>query len=97
MIQNKEKENKESKRRKEEEFNNIYDDIWIFFPLRLQPVLVMFTAAKILTSAIFCRDGAAIKTTYGVNSAVRNIFKACGSTSSIAILPSSISHRALAK
>uniref|UniRef100_A0A1B0BGW9 Uncharacterized protein n=1 Tax=Glossina palpalis gambiensis TaxID=67801 RepID=A0A1B0BGW9_9MUSC len=34
------------------------------------------------------KDGAAIKTTYGVNSAVRNIFKACGSTSSIAILPS---------
>lgn len=32
--------------------------------------------------------GAAMNTTSGANSAVRNIFSACGSTSSIAIFPS---------
>lgn len=41
-----------------------------------------------LTSAIFCKAGAAMNTTYGENSAVRNTFSACGSTSRMAILPS---------
>lgn len=49
---------------------------------------VLIFNEKGLTSAMFCIFGAAIKTTYGVNSADRRIFKACGSTSSIAILPS---------
>lgn len=43
---------------------------------------------NILTSAMLFSDGAAIKTTYGVNSDVRRIFSACGSTSKIAIFPS---------
>lgn len=33
-------------------------------------------------------EGAAINTTYGVNSDVRKIFNACGSTSKMAIFPS---------
>lgn len=43
---------------------------------------------KILTSAMLVKEGAAINTTYGVNSDVRRIFNACGSTSNIAIFPS---------
>lgn len=41
-----------------------------------------------ITSAMLLSDGAAMNTTYGVNSAVRKIFNACGSTSRIAIFPS---------
>lgn len=41
-----------------------------------------------LTSAMLFKDGAAINTTYGVNSDVRKIFSACGSTSKMAIFPS---------
>lgn len=48
----------------------------------------MRTNKIILTSAILLSDGAAINTTYGVNSDVRRIFNACGSTSKIAIFPS---------
>lgn len=44
--------------------------------------------AIILTSAILFNEGAAINTTYGVNSEVRRIFRAWGSTSKIAIFPS---------
>lgn len=41
-----------------------------------------------LTSAMLFSEGAAINTTYGVNSDVRKIFNACGSTSKMAIFPS---------
>lgn len=41
-----------------------------------------------LTSAMLFNEGAAINTTYGVNSDVRKIFNACGSTSKMAIFPS---------
>lgn len=43
---------------------------------------------NLLTSAILLSDGAAMNTTYGVNSDVRKIFNAWGSTSKIAIFPS---------
>lgn len=42
----------------------------------------------LLTSAMLFNEGAAINTTYGVNSDVRKIFSACGSTSKMAIFPS---------
>lgn len=41
-----------------------------------------------LTSARFCIKGAAMKTTYGANSAVLSTFNAWGSTSNIATFPS---------
>lgn len=37
---------------------------------------------------MFCKAGAAMNTTYGENSAVLRTFRACGSTSKMAIFPS---------
>lgn len=51
--------------------------------------ILLCSVEKTLTSARFCSWGAAMKTTYGANSAVRKTLRACGSTSRIAILPSS--------
>lgn len=67
-------------------FSNFF--VWVCLNWKLDWKCKSKWNAIILTSAILFNEGAAINTTYGVNSEVRRIFRAWGSTSKIAIFPS---------